>query len=67
MRALLDDPALVEDKDLVRAHNGAEPVRHNETGAASEQTSKGMLQAVLGDRVNCARGLVEDEDARVGQ
>ena len=63
--AALGDLPVVEDEDLVRVADGREPVRDRDRGAARADGVDGLLDGLLGLRVEGAGGLVEDEDRRV--
>ena len=67
MAAAFDHPAAVDDEDLVGVANGAQPVSDDDGRAAAEQHPHGALDALLALRVHAAGGLVQDEDARVGE
>ena len=67
MRALLDDPAVLEHDDQVGVADRREPVRDDERGAAGEETTERPLDLALGADVDRRGGLVEDQDARVGE
>src|SRR5690606_37693360 len=66
VRAALDDAALVHDEDLVRALDGGEAVRDDEGGAAAAERAQPVADEGLALGVEAGGGLVEDEDARVG-
>ena len=61
----LDDPATVEDGDLLGALGRRQPVGDQQAGATGEQAVGGAHDAGLGDRVHPGGGLVEDDDAHV--
>lgn len=65
VRALLDDPALVEDVDDVGALDGAEAVGDGNGGAALGRLVQGGLDDVLGLGVEGRRGLVQEQDLGV--
>ena len=67
MRALLDDAAVLEHDDQVGVADRREAVRDHEGGAAGEQAAESPLDLALGADVHGRRGLVEDQDARVGE
>ena len=67
MRALLDDPAVLEHDDQVGAADGREPVRDDERGAAGEQARERLLDHGLAGDVDARGRLVEDQQARVGE
>ncbi len=62
-----DDPALVHDDDAVRMPHGREPVGDDDHRAALADVRHVALHDGLAFIVQRARGLVEDEDARVGE
>ena len=66
MRALLDDPAVLEHDDLAGALDRGEPVGDDDRGAAGEQPPQAGLDPALGVDVDVRGRLVEHEDARVG-
>ena len=61
--AALDDPALVEDDDLVAVADGAQAVGDDQAGAAA--AAEVVVDERLGHRVERAGRLVEDEQRRV--
>ena len=63
--AALGDLAVVEDDDLVGVPDGRQAVRDRDRGAARARGVDGLLDRLLGLRVERARGLVEDEDRGV--
>jgi hypothetical protein len=67
VRAALHHPALLQHEDLVGRADGAEAVRDDERRAPAAQPRERLLDERLALRVERAGGLVEDEDARVGQ
>ena len=67
MRTALDDPAVVEDHDLIGVADGREPVGDRECGAALRELVECLLNRVFGLRVERARRLVQDEDRRVAK
>ena len=67
VRAALDDLAALEDEDLIGVHDGREPVRDDEHGAAGEQSVDRFLHEALRLRVERGRRFVEDEDRRIGE
>ena len=67
MRALLDDPAVLEHDDQVGVADRREAVGDDERGAAVQQAAQRALDLALGADVDRARRLVEDQDARVGE
>ena len=67
MGAVLDDAALGDDQDAVGIFDGGQAVGHDEAGAAGEHLGDGVLDGLLGFRVDGGGGLVQHEDGRVGQ
>ena len=67
VRAALDDPALVDDDDLVGVLGGREPVRDRDRGAAAGQPLQGPGDPHLEGRVDGAGRLVEDQQVGVGE
>jgi len=47
MGAALDDPAAVDNDDLVRVAHGAQPVGDDDAGASAEEHLHGALDAAL--------------------
>src|SRR5205085_5646025 len=66
-RALLDDPAVLEDDDQVGVPDRREPVGDDERRPSREEQAEGALDLALGADVDRRGRLVEDEDARVGE
>src|SRR6185437_10108170 len=67
MRTALDDLSRFDDKNLIAAANGGETVGDDECGSSMHQIAQAFLNQRLGFRVQAGRGLVENQDARVGQ
>jgi hypothetical protein len=67
VRALLDDPAAVEDDEPVHAGDRAQPVRHHERGPALHEPPQRLLDEDLALGVQRAGRLVEQQDRRVAQ
>jgi hypothetical protein len=65
--APLHDPSLVQDQDLVGAPDGGESVRDHEGGATTAERVDPVADHGLRLGVEGGGGLVEDEDARVGE
>ena len=61
------DAARVHDNDQVGVAHGTDTVGDLDDGAALRDAGDALAYARLGDRVNLARGLVEDVDGRVAQ
>ncbi len=64
-RAVLDEPAPVEDGDVVGPGGRGQPVGDEQARPAGEELLGGGGDAVLGDGVHPRRRLVEDDDAHV--
>ena len=62
MGAGLDDPAVVDDEDLVGVADRREPVRDDQGRPALEGGVEGALDRGLGLGVEVGGGLVEDDD-----
>src|SRR6185503_10962729 len=65
VRAALDDLAVFEDQDLVRAADGGETVRDDEGRAAAAKCAQAVLDFRLALAVEARRRFIEDEDRRV--
>ena len=63
----LDDPAVLEDDDLVGRADGGEPVRDDERRTPLERLAERGGDRRLGGRVERGGRLVEDDHAGVGQ
>ena len=61
----LDDAAALEHQDAGGVADGGEPVRDHEGGAAFHHLGERGLHLGLGQRVERARRLVENEDRRI--
>ncbi len=66
MAALLGDAAVLEHDDAARLADGRETVGDHDGGAPGEQTAQALLDVALGVEVDVGGGLVQYEDARVG-
>src|SRR5690606_9888630 len=66
VRAALDDAALVHHEDLVGGLDGGEAVRDDEGGAPAAEVLEAVADEGLALGVEAGGGLVEDEDAGVG-
>src|ERR1700679_1388134 len=62
MRTLLRDYTAIEDDDLVRISNGAEPVRDGDHGTALHQLGETFHDEALRFRVQGGRWLVQNQD-----
>src|SRR5207253_10328517 len=67
VRAALDDLAVLEHENLVRALNRRQPVGDDERRASLSQRLQAVLDHRLALAVEARRRFVEDEDARVGE
>jgi hypothetical protein len=65
--ALLGDAAVLDHDDPVGVAHGREAMRDDERGPAAEDATQRVLDEDLGSRVHRGRGLVEDQDGRVGE
>ena len=65
VRAVLDDPALVDHEDQVGVDDRRQPVRDHERRPADHQPLERVEDDGLGPRVDRRRRLVEDQDRRV--
>src|SRR6185503_15772452 len=65
--AALDDAPALEHEDLVGRADGREAVRDHEGRAAAPQARERVLDVALALAVEARGGLVEDQDARLGQ
>src|SRR5438309_2511747 len=63
MRALLPQPALVEHENAIGVLNGAEPMRNNQRGTATEQAVQGVADLQLGFGVHARSSFIKDEEA----
>src|SRR5262249_281409 len=67
VRSQLDDAAVLEHDDRRGVADRREAVGDDERRAAGQQAAQRVLDLALGSAGPRARGLVEDEDARVGE
>src|SRR4051812_21440993 len=65
VRALFDDPAVLEDDDEIRVPDRREPVGDDEGSSPGEQPAEGELDPSLGADVDARRRLVEDQNPRI--
>jgi hypothetical protein len=65
--AALDDPAVVDHEDAIGLLDRAQAVRDDEGRSTLEQALERLLHDHFGGRIDGAGGLVEHEDARVGE
>ena len=66
-RAVLDDPARVEDENAVGHLDGGKAMGDDERGSSPQQRAERALDEALRRQVERGRRLVEDQDPRVGQ
>ena len=64
MRAALDDPAVLDEQDLVGMHQRAQPVRDDERHAVLGEALHRRADALLGAGVDRGGGIVEDQHRR---
>ena len=60
-----DDVAVIHHEDLVAVMDGTEPVGHHENGHAGAELFQRCLDAALGDGVQTAGRLIQDQDLRL--
>ena len=65
--AAVDDPAAVDDDDLVGERDRREAVGDDEGRPALHHLAQAALDRRLGARVDRGGGVVEDQDPRVGE
>src|SRR3954453_1706656 len=65
--AALDDLAVLEHENLVRAANRGETMGDYERGAPFSQRAQAVLDERFALAVETGGGLVENEDARIGE
>ena len=61
VRALFDQPALVEDEDAVGIAQRAQPMGDRQRRAAASEDAERLLDRLFRFGVDAARGLVEDQ------
>src|SRR6185295_8709768 len=66
MVAGLGDAAVFQDDDEVGGFHGAEAVGDDEDGAVDHDEFQGAADEVFGFRVDGGEGVIQDEDAGVG-
>ena len=57
--------AVLHHHDLVRLHDGGQPVSNGNDGAALHHGIKGLLHVFLGLGIQLGGGLIQNEDGRV--
>src|ERR1700738_2220426 len=67
MVATLHQHSILHDKNLFGAANGGEAVGDDEGGASAHQVTQAFLDQRFGFGVQAAGGLVQNQNARVGQ
>ena len=67
MGAFLDDASPIQDEDPVRPLDRREPVRDHDRCPSAHQTVERLLDEKFAFVVERARGLVEQQDARVAE
>ena len=67
LRAALDDLAVLEHENLIRARDRREAVRDDERRAPAAQRAKPVANERLALAVEARCGLVENQDARIGE
>src|SRR5262249_32070734 len=65
MRAVLDDPALVEHQDAIQMRNRRKPVSNHDDGLVLHEVFEGLLDGLLGDRVEAGGRFIEYQDGGV--
>src|SRR5882672_7050713 len=63
----LDEPAAVDDEDLVGVYDRGEPVRHRDRRAPFADAPQRCVDGRLDPRVERGRRLVEEENRGVGE
>ncbi len=66
VRSSLDDLSMMQDQNLVGAHDCAQPVRHGDRRPPLHQDGEGRLDLGLDLAVHRAGGLVEEQQVRIG-
>ena len=66
-RAVLGDPAVLEDEHAIGDLDRREPVGDDDRGPVGEERPQRALHEALRRDVERRRGLVEDQDGRVGE
>src|SRR5579875_1280894 len=67
VRPLLDDAPGLQHHDEIGPFDGGEAVRDDQRGAVAQESPQPLLHQQLGKGVDVGGGLVQDQDAWVGQ
>ncbi len=67
MITLLDNPARVDHQDDVALADRAQAVGNGDAGAAMEERGQSGLDRSFGPGIDAAGGLVQDQNAGIGQ
>ncbi len=67
MAALFNNLTIVDDADHVGVTNGAQAMGNDNRGTAVQQCAQGVLDQAFGQAVDIGSGLIQYQDARVGQ
>ena len=67
MRAVVNEPAAVHDKDLIRAHGGGHALRDDDLRLARDLLIQLAAQICLGQKIERGERIVEDVYRRVLQ
>ena len=65
--AAFGDTAVIKDNDFIRIANRTQAVGDDQRRAPLEHSFQGLLDQVLGLGIHRGSGLVQNQDARVGQ
>lgn len=63
----LHDASVLKDEDFVGVHDGGQPVRDNQRRAVAADLAQRLLNRRLGGAIQGRGGLVEDQEAGIGQ
>ena len=67
MRAHGRDPAFAQDNDEISPADLRQAMRDDEGRSSARGVGDGALDLIFGGRVNCGGGIIQDQNARVGQ
>ena len=67
MRAAPNQPALIQQQDVIGPPNLREAVRDQQGGAALLRPANGLLDFILGGAVNGAGGVVQNQDTWIAE